>query len=151
LIPIKTELHDASDDVTKETDMSNALTAAQRAELGVALKQRLSALEATLNDEQGTLSRAEAAAQWLDDEGRDDAPQRASDREVHQQRNDQEWQEFGKVKQALERLDTPGFGLCIQCGHPIGWTRLHTEPWAVRCVRCESSHDSAAAGHPAKL
>lgn len=131
--------------------MSNALTTSQRTELGVVLKQRLSALESTLNDVQGSLTRAEAAAQWLEDEGRDDAPQRASDREVQQVRSDQDWQQLGLVKQALQRLDTPAFGLCIQCGTPIGWNRLHTEPWAVRCLRCEESHGASATDHPAKL
>ena len=128
--------------------MTTALTATQRAELGALLEQRLAVLEGQLADQEGGLSRAESAAALLDQDY-DDAPQRDADREVALQRADQGHQELGLVRQALQRLHTPGYGLCVQCGEPIALGRLKAEPWTLRCVDCESSREGHA--RPARL
>ncbi|MCA6218138.1 TraR/DksA C4-type zinc finger protein [Ideonella sp. B7] len=129
--------------------MTTALTAAQRAELGVLLKDRLATLEETLAAQEGGLSRVDAAAELLE-QNREDGTQRDADREVAQQRADIGHQELGLVRQALQRLDTPSYGLCLQCGQPISWSRLKAEPWTLHCVTCERTHDQAPA-QPASL
>jgi len=42
-----------------------------------------------------------------------------------------------QVVTALERLDAGGFGLCQQCGRPIGRERLDAVPYTPYCVQCE--------------
>jgi RNA polymerase-binding protein DksA len=46
-------------------------------------------------------------------------------------------QELAAVSEAIARLDSTVFGLCTQCGDPIGWERLEAVPHARRCTGCE--------------
>jgi DnaK suppressor protein len=48
------------------------------------------------------------------------------------------------VSEALRRLDGEGFGLCTGCGNEIPFDRLRAEPWAARCVPCETAREQAA-------
>lgn len=40
------------------------------------------------------------------------------------------------LKGALDRLDEPGFGLCIECDNPIPLGRLKLMPGTRHCVNC---------------
>lgn len=53
--------------------------------------------------------------------------------------------ELEEVAAALERIDTPAFGDCAECGEPIAWERLSALPQALRCVRCESALEGRGA------
>ena len=57
----------------------------------------------------------------------------------------------GKVRAALnalvtaeKRLATGGYGLCEDCGDPIGFARLEAYPAASRCVRCQELAEKRA-------
>jgi len=39
---------------------------------------------------------------------------------------------------ALDRMHAGSYGLCQECGEPIGAKRLAAVPWANRCVRCQA-------------
>ena len=39
---------------------------------------------------------------------------------------------------ALRRIDTPMFGICIECDESIGVGRMSVRPESVRCVACAS-------------
>lgn len=41
------------------------------------------------------------------------------------------------VEQALQRIDQGTYGLCTNCGKPIGEKRLEAIPWAARDIVCE--------------
>jgi RNA polymerase-binding transcription factor len=43
------------------------------------------------------------------------------------------------VERALGKLDDGTYGICDNCGEPIGPERLEAMPWAVLCVRCASA------------
>lgn len=46
---------------------------------------------------------------------------------------------------AAERRMTQGqYGLCEDCGEPIGYARLHAHPAASRCVRCQEGAEKRA-------
>ncbi|NNF33281.1 MAG: TraR/DksA family transcriptional regulator [Saprospiraceae bacterium] len=45
-------------------------------------------------------------------------------------------EKLSKLKVALSKIDTPGFGLCAMCKHPIREGRLIFMPESSRCVRC---------------
>jgi len=123
--------------------MSTHLTAGQRALLRAALEQRQHQLDRRLADHLGGRSRAEHAREVLKQDD-DDAPQRESEREMDMALSDLETQEVGEVSEALRRLDGEGFGLCIACGNEIPFDRLRAEPWAMRCVSCETARELAA-------
>jgi len=116
------------------------LTAGQRALLEAALVQRQHQLDRRLADHTGGLSRAEHAREVLLQDG-DDAPQRENEREMDLALTDIETQELGAVSAALRRLHEPEFGQCADCASEIPFDRLKIEPWALRCVACESKRE----------
>lgn len=49
--------------------------------------------------------------------------------------------ELAAIDSALQRLDTPDFGLCIDCGAEIGPARLLAEPTVLRCTACQQRYE----------
>ncbi len=121
--------------------MTFHLTAGQRALLEAALVQRQHQLDRRLSEHHHGLSRAEHAREVLLQDG-DDAPQRESEREMDLAMTDMETQELGAVSQALKRLPGPEYGICADCSSEIPFDRLKVEPWALRCVACESKRET---------
>jgi DnaK suppressor protein len=46
--------------------------------------------------------------------------------------------ELTQIEAALRRLDTDRFGLCEDCAEPIAAQRLNAQPWASRCINCQT-------------
>jgi DnaK suppressor protein len=42
--------------------------------------------------------------------------------------------ELADIDLALRRLDDGGYGVCEECGKPIGDERLEAKPWALLCI-----------------
>jgi DnaK suppressor protein len=120
------------------------LTGAQRAWLSADLEQRQRSLSARLQAHHGGLSRAEHAHDVLQQDG-DDAPQRSGERQVDSALSDLQSSELGWVNAALTRLQSPagGYGHCRDCAADIPFDRLKAEPWALRCVACQSRAEGA--------
>ena len=113
------------------------LTAGQRALLESSLQLRQHQLDRRLAEHHGGVSRAEHAHDMLEQDG-DDAPQREGERELDLALSDLETRELGAVSQALARLQSGSYGVCAECASEIPFDRLKAEPWALRCVACES-------------
>jgi RNA polymerase-binding protein DksA len=43
---------------------------------------------------------------------------------------------LGRVEDALNRLDSGTYGLCVTCGKPIPAARLDVLPYTTQCVEC---------------
>lgn len=114
------------------------LTAGQHALLEAELQQRQRQLDRRLREHHGGLSRAEHAREVLlqDD---DDAPQREGEREMDLALSDLETLELAAVNQALLRLQDGRYGSCADCEAEIPFDRLKAEPWALRCIACETA------------
>jgi DnaK suppressor protein len=123
--------------------VTSHLTAGQRALLQADLEQRQQDLDRRLKEHQGGLSRAEHAREVLTGDS-DDVSHREADRELDMALSDREINELGAVSAALRRLREGGYGSCEDCGADIPFDRLKVEPWAVRCVACESRRERAA-------
>lgn len=41
-----------------------------------------------------------------------------------------------QLRNALDRLRRPDYGVCIDCGKDIGFVRLKADPWALHCQGC---------------
>lgn len=117
--------------------MSTHLTTGQRAWLEAELVQRQHALDRQLREHHGGLTRAEHAAAVLA-EDRDDAAQHEAERELDLALSDRELRESGAVSDALRRLRDGAYGRCSDCEADIPFDRLKAEPWALRCVACET-------------
>ena len=45
-------------------------------------------------------------------------------------------EKLSKLKIALSKIDSPGYGICARCNHPIQTARLIYMPESSRCIRC---------------
>ena len=122
--------------------MTSHLTAGQRALLEAELIRRQNELDRQLADHQGGLSRVEHAREVLSQDS-DDISHREAERELDMAISDRELGELGTVSAALRRLKEGSFGLCGDCGEQIAFDRLKVEPWALRCVACETLRERA--------
>jgi DnaK suppressor protein len=50
-------------------------------------------------------------------------------------------QELQDIDAALRRLDEGSYGVCTDCGGPVGLERLRAEPQAARCIGCQRRHE----------
>jgi RNA polymerase-binding protein DksA len=61
--------------------------------------------------------------------------------------------ELRAIGAALQRINSPDFGACIDCGVDIPYERLLAQPAAQRCLQCQRlyEHNHAGAGRPPSL
>jgi len=86
---------------------------------------------------------AQKAAQLV---GRLDVP---SDEGDLSQQHHEEWiflnrntidvRHLREINDALHRMDTEQYGICLECEEPISQKRLDAVPWAKYCVTCQES------------
>lgn len=119
------------------------LTRGQSALLRTELEQRKRQLAERTREHRGGRSRVEHARETRLQDG-DDAPQRESEREVDVALSEFEIRELEQVSEALARFDADTYGSCGDCGADIPFDRLRAEPWAERCVDCESARERDA-------
>lgn len=63
---------------------------------------------------------------------------------------DRHVQELRDIETAFQRIRNEQYGVCIDCGGEIGFSRLQAYPTAKRCIECQQRHEReyAQAGHP---
>jgi len=54
-------------------------------------------------------------------------------------------EELMRIEEALNRLSEGNYGLCADCGEPIGEARLRVSPSATCCISCQNQRESSAA------
>ena len=42
-----------------------------------------------------------------------------------------------QVDRSLDAIANDCYGLCVECGEPVGQSRLKAIPWASHCIRCQ--------------
>jgi RNA polymerase-binding protein DksA len=45
------------------------------------------------------------------------------------------------INAALERIEAGTYGICMNCGKPIGEERLEARPWATLCIDCQRERE----------
>ncbi|VBB45085.1 RNA polymerase-binding protein DksA [uncultured Desulfatiglans sp.] len=55
---------------------------------------------------------------------------------------DRERKLIGKIKEALERLDSGTFGICESCGEDISEERLKARPVTTLCIECKKKQEN---------
>lgn len=120
--------------------MTPSLTAAQRQRLEQALRHEHNELSARRKAYLGGLTRAEHAREVLLQDG-DDAPQRASDREIDMQRVEEDVARLADIDAALQRIAEGRYGICGDCGEDIPAKRLDVAPHARYCINCEAQRE----------
>ena len=49
--------------------------------------------------------------------------------------------QLAQVSGALQRIDLGTYGVCLDCGDPVGAGRMEAKPEAARCVSCQAKRD----------
>lgn len=105
------------------------------------LNAREQALQASIAEERRRIN-TEALPQ-LDADVGDQVDQAFVMTSVEMERGliDRYTQELERIAAVRERLANGVFGMCVDCGEPIGAARLHAQPTAVRCTDCQWRHE----------
>jgi len=64
-----------------------------------------------------------------------------SDRNFTLRIRDRERKLIGKIKEALERIDTGTYGICESCGEEISEARLKARPVTTLCIECKTKQE----------
>ena len=64
-----------------------------------------------------------------------------SDRNFTLRIRDRERKLIGKIKEALERIETGSYGVCESCGEEISEARLKARPVTTLCIECKTKQE----------
>ena len=67
----------------------------------------------------------------------DDQAQITHDEFISLRMNGLDYTQLRMVEEALDRLESGDFGVCLSCEEPIAPKRLQAIPWARYCVTCQ--------------
>lgn len=114
----------------------NGLDAAQLEQLRALLEQRRAALDVQHEAELVTGGRALAV---------DEVESSPADKATVRLLNDLALESAGlsaaraaTIRHALAKFDDASYGLCEECGNPIGFSRLQARPEARLCIACQT-------------
>jgi len=74
----------------------------------------------------------------------DDQAQRFHDEFVSLRLSSLDCERLRLVEEALSRLDSGDYGICLNCDEPIPAKRLQAVPWAKYCVTCQDQRSTGA-------
>jgi DnaK suppressor protein len=69
----------------------------------------------------------------------EDQAQLSHDEFVSLRLNSLDYAQLKLVQEALDRLDSGDYGICLSCDEPIPAKRLRALSWARYCVKCQDS------------
>ena len=69
----------------------------------------------------------------------DDQAQFLNEESVSLHLNILDYAQLRLIEEALDRLDSGDYGICLSCDEPIPPKRLHAVSWARYCVRCQEA------------
>jgi DnaK suppressor protein len=70
-----------------------------------------------------------------------DRIQLAQERDYAMKALDRESARWREIRDALERMDSGYFGICLNCDEEIARKRLTAVPWAALCIICQEAAD----------
>lgn len=105
------------------------------------LTQRAELLARMAYERGGVMGRADVAATQYETASSDNAQLR-TERETNFAMSEHETAELADIDRALELMDKGDHGTCIDCEVPIPVARLMATPTALRCIACQSVHES---------
>jgi DnaK suppressor protein len=101
-------------------------------------------LNERLNELLGEANKTVTGMTDFDDNLPDPADRAAleSDRNFELRIRDRERKLIGKIKEALERIDNGGYGICEMCGEEISEARLKARPVTTLCIECKRRQET---------
>jgi len=119
------------------------LTIEQRERLDAEIRARIDSLRGDIAQGLRQSGRPEAIGLANHLEETDDAPVADLESALEIAALEREGRELREMEAALERLHTPDYGVCADCGVDIPYARLEITPSATRCVSCQSHLEHA--------
>lgn len=116
------------------------LTIEQRDDLRAKLNQRAEVLRSGIA---GSMQGQDSGAPALPRHGEETDDDAVADLETSLDAAsvDRATRELREVEHALERLHSPDFGLCVECGKDIPVARLQVSLTATRCIQCQTQYE----------
>jgi RNA polymerase-binding protein DksA len=102
-------------------------------------KRAADALEYLQQENQGLLEDEQEEIQ-SDNHLADDATS-TYDRELDATLEDNEERMLDAIDAALKRIEDGTYGICTNCGEPIGAERLEAVPWTTQCIDCKRKEE----------
>lgn len=121
-------------------DNEAGLSEAQLGLLETELKSRQAQLRQDVREERADSATERNRGREVQDRG--DEANTDQWRETHAAMIDHNEVELQGIQAALARMASGTYGLCVNCGEPIGFERLRAWPLANRCVECQSAAES---------
>jgi len=117
------------------------LTSAQLKELRQRLQQRHSELREEVRREllAADEERYIDLAGRVHDSGEESVADLLADLDIA--RLDRQVNEIRRIEAAFRRLDVGNYGVCHDCDCDISYERLRSQPYAERCVDCQSQYE----------
>ena len=56
---------------------------------------------------------------------------------------DTERKELQRIEDALDRITSSEYSVCVACGCNISVKRLDAVPWAAHCIECQEKHENS--------
>jgi DnaK suppressor protein len=103
------------------------------------LNSRLLDLRKSIGDNLSTSHLQGACEQGGNDRGDESNHELQINLELTQANRDSDEQRL--IEEALERLKTGAFGICVNCDNEINAQRLVANPIAKRCLDCQAAHE----------
>ena len=124
------------------SDSYNELSESQLALLENQLREQQAELRAEVQGEraESDSERDRRSAREVQDRG--DEANTDQWREANAAMIDHHVEEISGIQAALSRVDSGTYGLCVDCGEPIGFQRLQAYPSANRCLECQSKAEA---------
>ena len=100
----------------------------------------IDALQKKQNELLDSYERDKAAGNAQPDDGIQDLADKAASaysKELNFSLSDAERNLLMLIEEALNRIKEGTFGICINCGNPIGEKRLSAVPWTSYCIDCQ--------------
>lgn len=116
------------------------LSHGQRQSLVDTLQAQLAILQQDNAARLENMTQTEHAQHVLIQEAEDES-QHAGEHEVEASMSDINNHELNAITSALVRINTPDYGVCIDCLATIPFERLKVEPQALRCITCETKYE----------
>jgi DnaK suppressor protein len=123
-----------------------ALTSQQTQELDSLIQRRRNALIGEIRDDvrKTRAERYGEVAGEAPDAGDESVAALIAD--LDQADRSRDLDELRGLEAAHERIESGGYGLCVDCGRDISFERLRAAPTAIRCIDCQTRHEKTFAG-----
>lgn len=126
-----------------------ALSSEQMAGLLAGMRERLQVLEEEISRKLGDSAEDLNALDRVGDSGDLSLAIASSDVDLSEALRDIE--EWRGLRAAMRRIEQGVYGVCSDCGLEIPFSRLRVQPFALRCIDCQSRNELTARVHTSSM